>query len=113
MTHHQPTQPIFSNNSPPPPLRQPEAERRESPRTPYPRSVFYVAMGQLGEGEILNMGDGGIRIRTTLQLLDLGTVFRLLIPFSDPNITVPVFGQVRWVSKEGRTRYEIGLQFLC
>jgi hypothetical protein len=93
-------------------MKWPEREQRETLRTPYACSVSYMAMGQAGQGEIINLGDGGARIRTALHKFEIGTMIVALITFSRPSITVPVFGLVRWVKEEHGARYEIGLQFL-
>jgi len=90
----------------------PANEQREALRAPYARPVRYVANGQVGQGEILNLGDGGARIRTALHRLEVGTMILAQISFSAPAITLPVFGLVRWVSRDGGALYEVGLQFL-
>lgn len=90
----------------------PAKEQREVFRTPYTCPVRYVAMGQAGHGEILNLGDGGVRIRTALHRFEIGTMLLAQISFSNPSITVPVFGLVRWVREESGALYEIGLQFV-
>jgi len=93
-------------------MKWPEKEQREALRTPYACTVSYMAMGYAGQGEIINVGDGGARIRTALHKFEIGTMVVALITFSKPSITVPVFGLVRWVKEESGALYEIGLQFL-
>jgi hypothetical protein len=100
------------NQAKSPPMRWPAKEQRQAFRAPYDSPVSFLAMGQVGHGEILNLGNGGGKIRTSLHFLERGTVIRAQIKFSNPPISVPVFGLVRWVKKESKGMYEIGLQFL-
>jgi PilZ domain len=102
----------LSSHAMEPLLRWPAKEQREALRAPYACPVRYMANGQAGQGEILNLGDGGVRIRTALHRIEIGTMMLAQISFSTPPITVPVFGLVRWVSRDGGALYEIGLQFL-
>lgn len=95
-----------------PSMRWPAKEQRETIRATYAGPVRYMVNGQVGQGEILDLGDGGARIRTASHRLEIGTMMLTQISFSSPPITVPVFGLVRWVNKDGGARYEIGLQFL-
>jgi hypothetical protein len=100
------------NHAKRPPMMWPAEEQRQAFRAPYACPVSFLAMGQVGHGEILNLGNGGGRIRTSLDFLERGTIIRAQIQISNPPISVPVFGLVRWVKKESKAMYEIGLQFL-
>jgi hypothetical protein len=93
-------------------MNMPAKEQRQAFRAPYACPVSFLAMGRVGHGEILNLGDGGGRIRTSLHFLERGTVIRAQIQFSNPPVSVPVFGLIRWVKKESMAMYEIGMQFL-
>jgi PilZ domain len=88
-------------------------EKREDIRTPYARPVSYMAMdGKFSHGEILDLGDGGVRILTEVRPLWEGTLVWARVPLSEPPITVPVLSQVRWVREKRAAVYEMGLQYV-
>jgi hypothetical protein len=68
--------------------------------------------GPSSQGEILDMGNGGARIRTAVPPPDMGTVLQAWIPLTELEIAIPVLGMVRWLKKERREVYQVGFQFL-
>jgi PilZ domain len=68
--------------------------------------------GQPCYGEILDIGDGGVRIRTAVRPPKKGTAVQARIPLIELQITVPVLGQVRWVRKQGTEAFEMGLLYI-
>ncbi|HTN43431.1 MAG TPA: PilZ domain-containing protein [Nitrospiria bacterium] len=94
-------------------MSRPTKEKREAKRALYVRPVDFRPMGGLsGRGEILDMGNGGARIRTGTPPPDKGTVVQAWIPLTEHEIAVPVLGLVRWMKREGREVYQVGFQFL-
>jgi len=88
-------------------------EKRKSKRSLYVRPVSFKAMdGHPSPGEILDLSDGGARIRTAVPPHDNGTVVQAWIPMTELQIPVPVLGLVRWMRKERQEVYQIGVQFL-
>jgi len=94
-------------------MSRPTEEKREAKRCLYVRPLSYKPMGgPSSQGEILDMGNGGARIRTAAPPPDKGTVVQAWIPLTELEIAVPVLGLVRWMIREGREVYQIGFQFL-
>jgi PilZ domain len=91
----------------------PGKEKREAKRNLYARPVGYKPMGgPLSDGEILDIGNGGARIRTAAQLPQHGTMIQAWIPLAGLETAVPVLGLVRWMRSERREIYQFGFQFL-
>jgi PilZ domain len=91
----------------------PREEKRNVKRILYVRPIGYRAMGgQPSHGEILDIGDGGVRIRTAVRPPKKGTAVQVRIPLIELQITVPALGQVRWVKQEGAEVYEMGLLYI-
>lgn len=95
-------------------------ERRRGVRISYARSMSYIAMGQAGRiphhdtllGEIVDLSNGGMRIRIGPQTLEEGTVVRAEIPVAESAIAVPVLSQVLWIREEKPGNYQAGLRFV-
>ncbi len=95
-------------------------EKRVSVRYPYTRPVSYMAMGKSGRppdkvavhGEIVDLSNGGMRIRMERQALEEGAVLQVWFPISEPPVTIPVLAQVRWVREEIHGNYQVGLRFM-
>lgn len=93
-------------------MSRPMVEKRGAKRCLYVRPLSYKAVGgPSSQGEILDMGNGGARIRTVAPP-DTGTVLQAWIPLTELEITIPVLGLVRWMKKERRHIYQVGFQFL-
>jgi PilZ domain len=91
----------------------PREEKRETKRNLYVRPVGYKPMGGLsGDGELLDISNGGARIRTAARLPQRGTMIQAWIPLSGLETAVPVLGLVRWMKRERRQIYQFGFQFL-
>lgn len=95
-------------------------ERRLSRRFSYKHPVRYMAMGDLTRppnkaangGDVVDLSDGGMRIRTAKPGLEKGVIFRVWLPVSEVEVSVPVLTEVRWI-EEGRTgTFQGGLMFI-
>ncbi len=96
------------------------AEKRLDVRFPYTHPVSYITTGGPRhfptevtlQGEIVDLSNGGIGIRTEGRVLEEGNVVRARIPVSDSTVAMPVLSQVRWVREERVGVYLAGLRFV-
>ena len=97
-----------------------KVERRQGVRISFTGPVNYRDLGHAGQipgrvtvvGEIVDLSNAGMRIRTKEQSLEEGTVVRAEIPVTDNKIAVPVLSQVLWVTEGKAGAYEAGLRFM-
>lgn len=100
-------------------------EKRMSVRIPYASPTSYRAMGSLVcppsavdvQGEILDISDGGLRIRVDGQAIEPGTILCIRVPVnakskSKTSITFPVLAEVRWVRKAALKDRQVGVRFI-
>jgi c-di-GMP-binding flagellar brake protein YcgR len=65
------------------------------------------------EAEIVDISNGGMKIRLKGSLLKEGAMIQVRIPVSEFEVTVPVLTEVRWVREELQDNYQVGgLRFL-
>ena len=92
---------------------QPESERRDSDRLPFPAEMVLVWNHDLQTPmryRVLDAGDGGYRIRSSLNLLEgtTGMVLRLL-PSRGQQLDQPVM--VAWTkAAQGEAGFDVGLR---
>ena len=95
-------------------------ERRLSRRFLYKHPIRYMAMGDLKRppdeapriGDVVDLSDGGMRIRTAEPGLGKGFILKLWLPVSEVEVSVPVLSEVRWVKEERPGGYHAGLRFM-
>jgi hypothetical protein len=95
-------------------------EKRSWKRFRHKRSIPYVNMGEAGlypehasgNIELLDLSDGGMRLRIEGLFPIEGAIVQIRIPINGKLIALPVFAQIRWAKKVQSTRYYVGLQFL-
>ncbi len=95
-------------------------ERRLSQRFSYQHPVKYMAMGDPmrppdevpREGDVLDLSDGGIRIKTTRPGLGKGLILKVRLPVSKVEASVPVLAEVRWIEEKKTGTFQAGLMFM-
>lgn len=63
-------------------------------------------------GEIVDISNGGMAIRTEEMTLEAGAMVTAWVPIADFPVTVPIPSQVTRVRKESPGLYHLGLRFL-
>jgi hypothetical protein len=89
-------------------------------RIPYGHPFRFMVLGrneqppdqEWTEGEILDLGDGGIGMRIEGAAPLEGTVLQARLPIADTAVSLPVLAQVKWIKKESPDRCLAGLRFL-
>ena len=96
-------------------------ERRMGQRFTYKRPIRYMAMGDLLrtpdeapiEGGVVDLSDGGMRIRTSSPHLGKGVILKVLLPVSRVDVNVPLLAEVRWKEEEKPDAFQAGLMFMA
>ncbi len=90
-------------------------ERRMAERKQFTKPLNFRA-GNIEWGDVISQGHGvnisshGLGM-TSDYLLVQGMVVRISLPVEDPGITLPLFAEVTWVSRN-LASYRAGLRFL-
>jgi len=95
-------------------------EKRASKRFMHNRAIPYVDMGDVGRYpeeisgniELIDLSEGGIRLRVEGLFPIEGAIVQIRIPINGELVTLPVFAQIKWAKKFQSKRYHVGLQFL-
>ena len=95
-------------------------ERRLSQRFSYKHPVRYMAMGDPmrppdevpREADVVDLSDGGIRIKTTRPGLEKGLILKVRLPVSKVEASVPVLAEVRWMEEKRTGAFQAGLMFM-
>ena len=95
-------------------------ERRLDQRFPYKYPIRYMAMGDLArppdeapnEGGVVDLSNGGMRIRTAKRGLEKGLILRVWLPVSEVEVSVPVLTEVRWIDEETPGTFRAGMTFM-
>lgn len=94
-------------------------EKRKDIRKEYAHEIGFELMlvgGQErdvvpGYGFAVDIGDGGIGLMTRYEPKE-GEVLKLFIPLIEPEVALPVFAEVMWVTPVSEY-YRTGLRFLA
>jgi len=94
-------------------------DRRRGIRKEYTQAISFesrLAGGQgktvaLRAGQAVDIGHGGLGLVTPYGPAE-GEVLKLSIPLKDPEVTLPVFAEVMWVTPF-KEQYRAGLRFLA
>jgi len=65
-----------------------------------------------GSVTLLDLSDGGIKLRVEGMLPMEGSIVQVRIPLPERSVTLPVIAQIKWANKVRYRRYHVGLQFL-
>lgn len=96
-------------------------KKRSSKRFVYRRPIPFINMGE-GEGhregasgniELVDLSDGGMKLRVEGPLPVEGSIVQLRIPISGITVALPVIAQIKWARKVQSKLYNVGLQFLA
>lgn len=92
-------------------------KQRAYKRIPYTGRVSCVVMGEsprppreVTKSEILDISDGGMKIRT--MELNIGDIILVRIPVTDSPVHVPVMTEVQWTRQNTTGTYDAGLRYL-
>jgi len=94
-------------------------DRRRDTRKEYKQEVSFESMlaGEQGKtvalrtGQAVDIGHGGLGLVSQYSPTE-GEVLKLTIALKDPEVTLPVFAEVMWVSPFNG-QYRAGLRFLA
>jgi hypothetical protein len=97
-----------------------EANRRGEPRFLYTHYISCIRIGKGGhppdevphKGEILDLSDGGMKIRIKERALGENNMLQVRIPVSEIPVTIPALTKVVWVREKGALVYDVGLRFV-
>lgn len=98
-----------------------EDDKRQHARFRYTRPVRYSPLRMSGRssepepvprGEIVDISNGGMAIRTEGPTLEAGAMVTAWIPIADFPVTVPIPSEVTRVRTESPGLYHLGLRFL-
>ncbi len=95
-------------------------EKREAVRSPYHRPVNFLVAGAAdapphelpSRGEIVNISQGGMGMRTEQRALQEGAILQAWVPVAEPPVTFPILTQVKWVREDQPGLSQIGLRFM-
>ncbi len=95
-------------------------ERRLNQRFPYEHPIRYMAMGHLKRppdeapriGGVVDLSNGGMRIRTAKPGLGKGVILRVWLPVSEVEVSVPVIAEVVWMEEQRPATFQAGLMFM-
>ena len=100
----------------------PEEKTRQAKRYQFICPISFVTLGDLNfppydvatEAEIVDISNGGMKIRLKGRLLKEGAMIQVRIPVSEFEVAVPVLTEVRWVREDVQDSYQVGgLRFLA
>jgi len=94
-------------------------DRRKDIRKEYTKEMSFESMlaGEQGQGiasrtgQAVDIGQGGLGLVTPYSPTQ-GEVLKLSIPLKDPEVTLPIFAEVMWVTSSDEY-YRAGLRFLA
>jgi PilZ domain len=100
--------------------RKDTKEKRETVRIPYRQLVNFLVAESAGappndlpsRGEIINISQGGMEMRTARRILRAGAILQAWIPVSEPPVTFPILTQVKWVRDDQPGLSHLGLRFM-
>jgi hypothetical protein len=95
-------------------------EKRSFQRFPYGCPMNFMAMGQTvslpdtdyASGEIINISDGGMKIKVEGRAFEGGRVLLVRVPIKGIKSSVPTLAKVQWAISEETGVYEAGLKFV-
>ncbi len=99
----------------------PDDDNRQFVRFPYTRPVRYRPMSVSGEtplteavprGQITDISNGGMAIRTEGPTVEIGSILMTWVPLADHPVTIPIPSVVTRVKKDSPGLYHLGLRFL-
>lgn len=99
-----------------------EEKARQSERYQFICPISFITLGDMRyppyevskEAEIVDISNGGMKIRLRGSLLKEGAMIQVRIPLSEFEVHVPVLTEVRWVREEAGDNAQIGgLRFLA
>ena len=64
------------------------------------------------EGDVVDLSDGGMKIRTAKPGLGKGVILRVWLPVSEVEVSVPLLAEVRWREEEKPGAFQAGLMFM-
>lgn len=96
-------------------------ERRLSPRFTYRKRIKYWMMSTpirnlnegIKEGTVLDLSNGGMKIKTEKLGFVEGLILKVLLPFPKIKVAVPVLAEVRWAKEEKPGTVYAGLSFIA
>ncbi|MGH7256674.1 MAG: PilZ domain-containing protein, partial [Nitrospirales bacterium] len=103
------------------PMVWPDEDNRQHVRVPYERPVRYRPMTVSGlprlaepapRGQIINISNGGMAMRTEGPTAAIGSILTTWVPLCDYPVTIPIPSVVTRVKKEDHGLYFLGLRFL-
>ncbi|MBI2471516.1 MAG: PilZ domain-containing protein [Planctomycetes bacterium] len=107
-------------------MKKHEDEKRRNKRISYPQpaSTSFIVMGDFihppntydVKGEILDVSNGGMKIRVDGNPPEKGSVLRVLVPVHvapDVQAVIPVLTQVRWVKGSSNEDHQVGIRFMA